>query len=334
VRVVNFVTLRMPADTTVCLTDSAHLYAISNGLRYRWEPSLETDETREPDRYVIPTAPLNSYKVYSRIGHCIDSGTLQVRTVPYPQISIMGDTLICFRASVQLQASHDGTSFEWNPKTWLTNANTLTPTARPPDTTVYVLTVRDSLSGCPKPSFDTVVVNVTPRIYASAGNDTSVVVGQPLQLLATGGVRYQWTPGTGLNFTDTASPVGYYDIDPENIQYLVRVYDQYNCVDSARVRVRVFRTEPSIFVPTAFTPNADGKNDVVRPIAVGMRTIRWFRIFNRWGQLVFETTVNGAGWDGRIKGKEQNTEVYVWVCEAEDFRGNRYFRKGTVTLIR
>ncbi|RYZ22578.1 MAG: PKD domain-containing protein, partial [Chitinophagaceae bacterium] len=110
VRVVNFVTLRMPADTTVCLTDSAHLYAISNGLRYRWEPSLEIDETREPDRYVIPTAPLNSYKVYSRIGHCIDSGTLRVRTVPYPQISIMGDTLICFRASVQLQASHDGTS--------------------------------------------------------------------------------------------------------------------------------------------------------------------------------------------------------------------------------
>ncbi|TCJ13380.1 T9SS type B sorting domain-containing protein [Flaviaesturariibacter flavus] len=334
VRVVNLVTLRMPADTTICLTDTAHLYAFSNGLRYLWRPSLETEESREVDRFVVPTLAINDYKVYSRIGHCIDSGMLRVRTVPYPKITLMGDTLICFRASVQLQASHNGTSFEWNPKTWLTNANTLTPVARPPDTTMYVLTVRDTLSGCPKPSFDTVVVNVTPRIHASAGNDTAVIAGQPLQLQATGGVRYEWTPGTGLNRTDVANPIGFYDIDPEYIQYFVRVFDPYNCVDSACVRVRVFRTEPSIFVPTAFTPNHDGKNDEVKPIAVGMRTIRFFRIFNRWGQLVFETTVNGQGWDGTIKGKEQNTEVYVWVCEAEDFRGARYFRKGTVTLIR
>jgi gliding motility-associated-like protein len=334
VRVVNFVTLRMPADTTVCLSDSARLYAYTNGLRFLWTPGIQNGESTDLTPMVFPTQPINDYKLYSRIGHCIDSGIYRIRTVPYPTVSISGDTLICFRASVQLQGSHNGTSFQWSPTTWLTNANTVTPTARPPVNTTYVLTVRDTLSGCPKPSSDTVVVSVMPRIYPDAGNDTMVVAGQPVQLHATGGIRYLWTPAIGLNRPDIADPIGFYDINPEYINYIVRVYDSLNCVDSARVRVRVFRTGPSIFVPTAFTPNGDGRNDVVKPIAVGMRLIRFFRVFNRWGELVYETTVNGAGWDGRINGKEQGTNVFVWVCEAEDYTGKRYFSKGTVTLIR
>jgi gliding motility-associated-like protein len=334
VRVVNFVTLRMNPDTTVCFSDSARLGAFSNGLRYLWSPAGRMNDSTLRSPTVLPDAPLNTYQLSARIGHCIATDVMRVRTVPYPQVSIIGDTTICFRASVQLQATSNGTSFEWSPKTWLTNANTLTPTARPPETITYVLTVNDSLSGCPKPSTDTVVVNVMPRIFPDAGNDTMVVAGQPVQLHASGGVRYQWMPAYGLDRADTSDPVGFYDIVPEYINYVVRVFDSRNCVDSARVRVRIFRTEPSIFVPTAFTPNGDGRNDVVKPIAVGMRTIRFFRIFNRWGQLVFETTVNGAGWDGRINGKDQGTNVFVWVVEAEDYKGARYFRKGTVTLIR
>ncbi|GAB4092647.1 PKD domain-containing protein [Flaviaesturariibacter terrae] len=334
VRVVNFVSLRMNPDTIICLTDSVRLGATTDGLRFEWTPANEIDDPSRLDPMALPTQALNTYTLTAHIGHCNATDAMRVRTVPYPTVSISGDTTICFRASVQLQGTTNGRSYFWSPLTWLTNANTLTPTARPPATTAYVLTVRDSLSGCPKTKSDTVVVRVMPRIFPNAGNDTMVVAGQPVQLHASGGIRYQWLPSTGLNAADTSDPIGFYDVDPEYIHYVVRVYDSLNCVDSARLTVRVFRTEPSIFVPTAFTPNGDGRNDIVRPIAVGMRSIEYFRIYNRWGELVFETTVNGAGWDGRINGKDQGTNVFVWVVKAVDFTGKPYFAKGTVTLIR
>jgi gliding motility-associated-like protein len=112
------------------------------------------------------------------------------------------------------------------------------------------------------------------------------------------------------------------------------VYNEKGCVDSAFVTVRIFKTNPQIFVPTGFTPNSDGRNDVIRPIAAGIAKIEYFRIFNRWGQVVFNTTISGQGWDGRIKGKEQATNVYVWIVKAVDFTGKSIFAKGTVTLIR
>ncbi|RYY61500.1 MAG: hypothetical protein EOO12_14315, partial [Chitinophagaceae bacterium] len=251
VRVVNFVTLQLRPDTTICLTDSVRLGGTTDGLRFLWTPSGELDDPTALAPMALPTQALNVYSLTSFIGHCSTTRQMQVRTVPYPQVSVSGDTTICFRASVTLQGTHNGTSFSWSPTTWLTNANTLTPTARPPDTMVYVLTVRDALSGCPKPSFDTVAVNVMPRIFPNAGNDTMVVAGQPVQLHASGGVRYEWVPTTGLDRPDTSDPIGFYDTNPEFIRYLVRVYDSLNCVDSARLTVRVFRTEPSIFVPTA-----------------------------------------------------------------------------------
>ncbi|RYY98896.1 MAG: T9SS type B sorting domain-containing protein, partial [Chitinophagaceae bacterium] len=334
VRVVDHVSLAINPDTTICLTDSVRLGAQTDGLRYEWDPGAAMDDPTLLAPMVLPGPGLNTYRLTSYIGHCTAQQSMRVRTVPYPQVRVQEDTTICFRASLQLNGVHNGNRFEWSPTTYMTNPLTATPTVRPPDTMQYVFTVWDTLSGCPKPRRDTINVGVMPRIYPWAGNDTMVVAGQPVQLLATGGVRYQWIPGTSLDNPNIANPVGLYSEDPEYINYLVRVYDARDCVDSARMRVRVFRTAPWIFVPTAFTPNGDGKNDVVRPIAVGMRKIEWFRIFNRWGQLVFETQVNGQGWDGTIKGRDQGSNVFVWVVKAVDFKGKEYFAKGTVTLIR
>jgi gliding motility-associated-like protein len=161
-----------------------------------------------------------------------------------------------------------------------------------------------------------------------------VIVGQLLQFNATGGVSYIWSPATGLSSTTIANPVAKYDGSFDSIRYKVEVYDRYGCVDSAFVSVRIFKTIPYVFVPTAFTPNGDGLNDVLRPIAVGMQRINYFRVFNRWGQIVFSTSVNGHGWDGRVGGTLQSTNTYVWMVSAMDYLGKPYFRKGTVTLIR
>lgn len=275
-----------------------------------------------------------TYQITARIGRCTATDNVVVRTVPYPVANAGLDTLICHQTEAQLAGSHDGTTFSWSPTETLTSANTLSPVARPPQTMEYVLTTQDEQSGCPKPVSDTVVVSVLPDIIAFAGRDTAVVVNQPLQFNASGGVRYEWTPAEGLSATDIPNPVGVYSSENESIRYTVLVYNELNCVDSASMTVRVFKTEPQVFVPTGFTPNGDGNNDVVRPIAVGMTQIEYFRIYNRWGQLVFHTTVNGKGWDGRIGGKEQGSGVYVWIVKGTDFTGKTFAAKGTVTLIR
>lgn len=89
-----------------------------------------------------------------------------------------------------------------------------------------------------------------------------------------------------------------------------------------------------IYLPTAFTPNDDNNNDVLRPILVGIRELKHFTVFNRYGEIVFKTSIQKAGWDGRIKGKMQNTGACVWTAEAVDFKGNVLTRKGMAILIK
>jgi len=334
VRVVNFVTLDVMPDTTICRTDSVQLRANTNGLRISWDPSAELNDPTIANPKAKPLGEFTTYTITSRIGRsCIDQKSITVRTVPYPLVNAGSDTTICYNTSVQLNGSMDGTQLSWSPANSLSDPNILDPIARPPGTTNYVLTVYNPTSGCPKPSRDTVTVTVLPKINASGGNDTAVVVGQPLQLLATGGTSYIWSPGTALNSTTIPNPIGVYDGSYESIRYKVTAFIG-NCFDSAYVNVKIFKTPAQVFVPTGFTPNRDGKNDVIRPIAVGITKIEYFRIFNRWGQMVFSTTRNGEGWDGRIKGQEQGAGVYVWVVKAIDFTGKEFFAKGTLTLIR
>lgn len=332
VRVVDHVSLQAMADTVICATDSVQLTAATNGLRFNWTPAATLNNPNLLNPTALPTAT-TTYQITSTIGHCNASDNITVRLVPYPGANAGPDTTICYQTSAQLNASISGSSFTWTPTTSLNNPNSLQPVASPKSTTKYVLTVRDNL-GCPKPGRDTITVTVLPKINAFAGRDTSVVVGQLLQLNASGGETYSWQPATYLNRNDIQNPTGRYDGIVDSIRYKVLVANKAGCVDSAYVTVRVFRTNPQIFVPTAFTPNGDGLNDYVRPIAVGISHMDYFRIYNRWGQLVYSSTDNERGWDGTIGGKQQPTGTFVWIVKGSDFTGKVVFAKGTVTLIR
>jgi gliding motility-associated-like protein len=161
-----------------------------------------------------------------------------------------------------------------------------------------------------------------------------VVVGQPLQLNAEGGLNYIWSPPTGLNNPNIKNPIGLYEAEIDSVKYMVQVFNQAGCVDTDYLKVTVFKTNPYVFVPTGFTPNGDGRNDEVKPIAVGVKTIKYFSIYNRWGQLIFTTTTNGKGWDGTLGGTPQGSNVFVWMVSAIDYLDKPIFLKGTVTLIR
>lgn len=332
VRVVNFVTLTARADTTICLTDGVQLGANTDGLQIQWSPAVTLSNATIKNPVATPTAN-TTYQLIARIGSCTATDDVRVIAIPYPVANAGNDTVICFNTAAQLNGWHDGISFSWSPVTYLNNPNILNPISIPSKTTSYVLSSLNNL-GCPKPGRDTVVITVLPKVNAFAGRDTTVVLNQPLQFEGSGGINYLWSPPLGLNNVSIYNPIGVYNEETDSVTYKLIVTDQAGCADSAFVKVKIFKTNPYIFVPTAFTPNADGRNDVIRPIAVGIQKINYFSIYNRWGQLVFTTTTNEKGWDGKIAGVLQSTATFVWMVSAIDFAGKPFFLKGTTTLIR
>lgn len=333
VRVVGFVTLNAMADTTICQTDGVQLTAATDGLQFLWSPAQTLSNPTILNPIATPIQTTTTYQIEARIGSCRATDNVTITTVPYPIANAGAPQTICYNTSTQLNGSHDGSSFFWTPTTYLNDPTILNPVATPPRTTQYILSSLDT-RGCPKPGRDTVLITVNPRVRAFAGRDTTVIVGQPLQFGGTGGVDYVWTPSSYLNNPTIANPIGVYDTEVDSIRYKLVVRDAAGCPDSATVKVTVFKTKAYVFVPTAFTPNNDGLNDFIAPIAVGMQRINYFSIYNRWGQLVFTTTINGRGWDGRINGVIQTTGVFVWMVSAIDYTGKPYFQKGTVALIR
>ncbi|MGE5107535.1 MAG: PKD domain-containing protein [Sphingobacteriales bacterium] len=329
VNVKTFVTLNAPNDTTICRGDAITLSPSSDALNYSWTPISTLDDPIKKNPVATPLTD-TKYTVVGNIGKCQATDFVNVKVVPYPSVIASDDVSICFDDTTQLNAQITASSFKWSPLTNIINSNTLNPIVFPPFTTDYVITVRDTL-GCPKPVSDTVTVFVIPPVQAFAGNDTDIVINQPLQLIATGGSIYQWQPATGLNKTDVFNPVA---ILQKSQQYIVKVSTPEGCFAYDTVNVRVFITPPGFFVPNAFTPNTDNRNDVFKPVAVGISVFKYFKVYNRWGQLVFTTSQPGKGWDGTFNGREQPLGVYVWVAEATTYTGVNIKEKGTVTLIR
>ncbi len=332
VRVVDHVSLLGMNDTTICATDTILLRLNSNGFQFAWTPASQLINPSVKEPFAI-TNSTTTYEVTSRIGSCIAREQIQVRTISYPTAFAGIDTMVCHGTEAQLNGQTNGNRFFWTPSNGLNNPTILNPIAKPAVTTSYALFSFDN-KGCPKPGIDEVIVEVLPDIVATAGRDTTVVIGQPLQLNAGGGVAYSWSPPIGLSSTIISSPIAIYNSETDNILYKVICYNEAGCADSAFIRVKVFKTRPSVFVPSAFSPNADGHNDILRPIAAGMKKIEYFNVYSRWGQLVFSSAISGQGWDGRIAGKFQTSGTYVWIVKAIDYKGSVYMEKGTVTLIR
>ena len=89
-----------------------------------------------------------------------------------------------------------------------------------------------------------------------------------------------------------------------------------------------------VFVPKAWSPNGDGHNDVLRPLVQNIRELKYFRVFNRWGELVYETNIIGLGWNGIYKGKLQVIDTYTWTCEAISNCGNVIKKSGNSALLK
>ena len=157
------------------------------------------------------------------------------------------------------------------------------------------------------------------------------VVNYPQQLKARQiGIDVEWNPPTFLSSTESWVPTFNGTIDKE---YTITIVTAAGCTTVDTQLVKVFK-EVKFYVPSGFTPNQDGLNDYLKPIPVGIKEFKYFRVYNRWGQLIFDLKDDPRGWDGKLKGRDQATQVVVWMAEGMGINNQLYKQKGTAVLIR
>jgi gliding motility-associated-like protein len=173
---------------------------------------------------------------------------------------------------------------------------------------------------------------IIERFVPFAGNDTTIVKGEQIRFNATGGDNYEWSPATNLSEPYLYDPTGIYP-DTGRYVYAVHISSAYGCTGYDTIKVTVV-AQAEFFVPTAFTPNGDGHNDVFRPIAVGYAGLGYFRVFNRWGEVVYNNTSLDEGWDGTYNHRQCDIGTYYWEIRYTDRFGKKGALKGDVTLLR
>lgn len=245
------------------------------------------------------------------------------------------DATICFGTPYRLNGS-GGATYQWLPPTYLSNPNISNPVADIPKAGTYIYILRVSGNNvCSATDEDSVTLTVLPPARVSAGRDTSLSLGQSLQLEAVDLSNsrfnsYRWSPASYLNNPAISNPVA---TPRSNITYNLTAGTIDGCEATSSITIKVF-AKPDIFVPNAFTPNGDGLNDQLKAIPVGIVQFKYFKVFNRWGEMVFSTADPQKGWDGIYKGQMQNGGNYTWITEGVDYTGNVIQKKGYAVLIR
>ncbi len=203
------------------------------------------------------------------------------------------------------------------------------PTLRANSTGVYVAQLSNSL-GCTiltlqqSITIDTTKPGITyPLTYA--------IIDRPLQLTARPiGQKALWTPGANLSANNIFNPV--YNGASER-QYLITIITKGGCITVDTQLVRAIKNI-EMYVPTAFSPNNDGLNDYLHPIVRGVKEIKYFRIYNRWGNLLHQSYEQLPGWDGILNGIAQQTQTVIWTMECVGLDDKLYQQKGTSLLLR
>ena len=213
-----------------------------------------------------------------------------------------------------------------------TSSNSFSPSHTYKQAGNYIVSLVARSNECPALS-DTIKKSITVKETNPGVRYLTVrtMKGKPYQLSARSiGSSYLWQPSADLDLPNSRTPV----ITPSSErEYQIKITSSDGCITTDTLLVQVLN-KTEVFVPKAFTPNRNGVNDLLRPILVNIPLINYFRVYNRWGQLIFETKTPGDGWNGLFKGAMQPTETYTWVFEGRDSNGNLIKASGKTILIR
>lgn len=315
-----------PATASICEGGSQVLTA-TGGTSYEWRLNNALIQG-ETGATITATAP-GTYSVMIKNGECSGpaSNTAEITLDTKPSGSISPATASICEGQSQVLTATGGTIYEWR-RDGVTIEGEVSATITVATPGIYSVIINNN--GCIGEASNTSVVTLA----AKAGTryaDVHVAPNVPAQLSAkTAGIAFEWIPGTGLDNPNSPTPMV---TVTENVEYLIRIVREGGCEIMDTLLVKVDAGETKIFVPTAFTPDGNSVNDRLRPLG-GLASITFFRIYNRWGNKIFETDQLGAGWDGRYNGVPQPSDTYTWVLSAKLPNGQQVKQSGKCLLIR
>lgn len=320
-------------DTTICGNGAAQLNANATGtVSYSWSPSVGLNNPNIQNPLASPSVTTNYTITVTGANGCKNTDSVRVQIFPVAVFSVSPPAaLICAGKTLTLTAS-GGTNYTWYGDTTLTNINSPVTNATPAGNTTYSVIISESRCN----AIDTLDVNVTvlpaPVAVASKSNDITCDAPET-QLNATGGIRYSWSPATGLDNPEIANPKAKPGV---TTLYTVTVRAESGCTNTDTITVFAGGGDAAktFFVPNAFSPNGDGLNDCISLKKWDNVILTEFAIFNKWGNKVFSATDINQCWDGFYKNIEQPPGVYVYYILAESPLCGSFTRKGTIVLIR
>lgn len=310
---------------------------VDTSIHYSWTPSYGLSDSTISNPYLTPAQDATYQLTETRV-NCKTYFSQQVR-VMHDSIHARGSNILCPHDTISLFVSDtagQALSYTWSPAAGiLSGGNTDHALVNPAATTTYYVSATNTATGCMYQDSITVnVISSLQNIQATAVPD-SISYGDTsrLHLYYTDATSILWDQDSSLSSLTVDSPAAY---PRETDTYWVTVTDQNGCRVRDSVTVKVYRTpcaSSHIFVPNAFSPNGDGKNDklFVRGNKIGDM---YFTVYDRWGQKMFETRDINTGWDGTYHGTRQDPAVFGWYAEGTCESGEKFFRKGNVTLLR
>lgn len=315
----------------VCEADTIRMFAnVTPGwytqYEYDWLPATHIDHPSDPSVVLTGANSETIILTVSTPAGCIGVDSAKIIVLPGNFASIAPQMDFCPHDSAVLTPM-GGVSYQWSPALYLSGANQATPVIKPITDQVYTI-VATSSDGCK----DTITFSarVHPGAVIFLEDSVTLFPGESYQIIPeTNCTQVLWSPGGGLNSRYIATPVASPTI---STKYVVTGITEYGCKTKDSININV-NDETLTNVPNAFTPGS-GANNEFKIIKRGIATLNYFRIFNRWGNMIFETTDMEKGWDGTYKGVPQPLGVYVYMYEGVTNTGKVFKKQGNVSLLR
>ena len=315
-------TIIIGSDTS-CIGDTLdYLVQFYNGTYYDWDPSIGGTLIDTGNNEIsILWDSLGVFNIeIEALNKCGNStNSLEVSVIDQRGVSILGDTIGCEGDSLFLIADGEG-YFSWETGEIDASVNS---TFQLNDTLTHV-----QVSNHCGVYYDTVNLVAIPTSLLELGSDTTIFAGESVVLNALGGGSYYWTPADYLSCTNCPNPVA----SPlETTTYFV-VVDTLGCISEDDITVNV-EISGDVYVPNLFSPNNDGTNDFLGIYGFSVQELE-FRIYDRWGELVFQSNSMSETWDGTFKGATLNSAVFVFTLQVTYMDGREQLQHGNITLIR
>lgn len=301
------------------------------GLVYSWDPPTALSNPASANPFANP-ASTTTYVLTTKSGGggCVDTDTVLVQASTLDNsLELIGKASFCVDSddSAILRVSPVDSVQWFRNGTAIGSANQTDYRVR--QSGIYYAMVFDDI-GCSIMTESQEIIIESPAEGIRYPLEYALVE-LPVTLKARQfGEMATWSPGTWLDNTNTYTPVFKGSSDQ---LYLIEIVTAAGCVTIDTQFVKTI-DKVEVFVPTAFSPNNDGKNDRLRPTLKGIKELRYFRIFNRGGQVVYDSKTALPGWDGKFGGVPQSTQVYVWMLGGIGLDGKLYTQKGTCLLVR